>query len=142
MSAISVAIYNQNNLEHKGNTLQLAVKLDTATFRPLPPELRIGPSTTEGQGLIATRHIPAEHHFGITHVFSNDKLLRQMFPDGWIRSPLGTWYNHSNRPNAQSIHIGSCLEPQPDDVKMLITLRTIEPGEEILVHYTLYRPVP
>lgn len=95
-------------------------------YAPLPDNLTIKKSKLHGLGLFASKAIPANHEFGITHI--NDKR----FPDELIRTPLGGFINHSDSPraNAEFFEDGGFWK--------LRTVRAIKPGEEITAHYLTY----
>jgi SET domain-containing protein len=95
-------------------------------YRPLPPYLTIGKSEIEGNGLFATDDIGAIHTIGITHV-RDDR-----FEDGYIRTPLGGFFNHSETPNCEVII--------DEDTIWLRTIKEIKAGEELTATYTLYNP--
>ena len=66
-------------------------------YKPLPKSLTIKKSPIEGLGLYATENIKANCFIGLTHVRDKD------FENGYIRTPLGGFYNHSNEPNVRRI---------------------------------------
>ena len=90
-------------------------------YRPLPNEVTIKQSLTDGLGLFATTEINDNHSFGITHHWIEDEL---------IRTPLGGFVNHSDNPN--------CIIKEGLTIRTLHSIRKISEGEEILVQYTLY----
>jgi SET domain-containing protein len=94
------------------------------TYRPLPKETTIKPSLIEGLGLFATVSLEEGHEFGTTHVKDAE------FEDGYIRTPLGAFFNHSEKPNCECYVDGRYLK--------LRTIRPIKSGEEITVRYWLY----
>ena len=93
-------------------------------YKPLPDELAIGPSKIHGVGILAQVALPAEANLGTTH------FPRAGQPHGFIRTPLGGFINHSDRPNCRKVDEGGVLH--------LITDRVIEAGDELTVRYTLY----
>ena len=95
-------------------------------YRPLPPYLTIGKSEIEGNGLFATDNIDAKFTIGVTHV-RDDR-----FEDGYIRTPLGGFFNHSETPNCEVFHT--------DEFIYLKTITEIKVGEELTATYTLYNP--
>lgn len=95
-------------------------------YRPLPENVTIKNSEIEGLGLFATEDIEADHTFGITHVAD------ERFEDGYIRLPLGGFFNHSKTPNCKVVHEGPYI--------YLVSLQPIKKGEEITAFYTLYQP--
>ena len=95
------------------------------TYRPLPKEVTIKPSTIEGLGLFAVENIKKDHEFGISHVYD------QQFENNYIRTPLGAFFNHSDDPNCECYIEGRFLK--------LKTIKEIRAGEEITVKYWLYK---
>ena len=65
------------------------------TYRPLPKQVTIKQSDIEGLGLYSTESLIQGQYLGITHV-ANDK-----FENGYIRTPLGGFINHSEEPNCE-----------------------------------------
>ncbi|MAH47089.1 hypothetical protein CMI37_14775 [Candidatus Pacearchaeota archaeon] len=94
-------------------------------YNPLDFRLTISESDIEGLGLFAIADIPEDICLGISHI-ENER-----FKDGYMRTPLGGFYNHSNSPNCKKIQTGP--------VYSLWTLKAIKKGEEITVAYTLYK---
>jgi len=92
-------------------------------YRPLPDYLTIQPSKIEGLGLFAIKDIPAYEVIGMTHA----KWYGE--PDNLLRTPLGGFINHSDRPNC---------EIQGRMTRHLYTLQDIEAGTELTVKYTMY----
>jgi SET domain-containing protein len=90
-------------------------------YLPLPDCLTIKKSRIHGLGLFATEQIPKGHYLGITHVSNSD------FPNGYVRTPLGGFINHSFNPN--------CDMPEDGKYYKLVTLREIRKGEELTVDY-------
>jgi SET domain-containing protein len=95
-------------------------------YKPLPNYLTIKTSDIEGLGLFTTEDIDNKHILGITHVSDH------RFEDGYIRTPLGGFFNHSETPNCKIITDGDYL--------MLQAITNIKAGEEITAYYTLYNP--
>jgi SET domain-containing protein len=100
-------------------------------YRPLPKQVTIKKSNIDGLGLFAISHIDKDTILGLTHI-SNNK-----FDNGFIRTPLGGFINHSATPNAKLI---SCAESREIEcgTLMLQTIKDIAIGEEILVTYRMY----
>ena len=95
-------------------------------YRPLPSYLTIKSSKIDGLGLFATENIKESTSLGISHVSD------RWFSGGYIRTPLGGFFNHSNDPNCKIVENGRYL--------LLVTIKNIMPGEEITSIYTLYTP--
>jgi len=93
-------------------------------YKPLPKHLTIGFSSIHGLGLFAATSIAAKTDLGVTHVRDS------RFEDGYIRTPLGGFFNHSPAPN--------CTIKEEGDFLRLITDEKIEPGTELTAYYTLY----
>ena len=92
------------------------------TFDPLPSSLTIKKSPIHGLGLFAITKISSQTELGISHV-KDDR-----FSQGYIRTPLGGFFNHSNKPNCEAIYDGDFIK--------IITLTNINLGDEITVDYT------
>jgi SET domain-containing protein len=95
-------------------------------YKPLPDSLTIKNSSIEGLGLFSTKFIAKGTNLGITHVKDN------RFPNGYSRTPLGGFFNHSETPN--------CEVKYEEDFIFLITLADITEGEELTAKYTFYNP--
>ena len=95
------------------------------TYRPLPKQVTIKQSEIEGLGLYSTESLYPGQYLGITHV-ANDR-----FENGYIRTPLGGFINHSDTPNCE-------VREDVDGNLMLFTLRRILPDEELTLKYNLY----
>ena len=120
-------------------------------YRPLPKSLTIKDSKIDGLGLFSKTKIQKNSFIGITHVKNID------FQDNYIRTPLGGFYNHSKNPNVTKLssdtlpkydfgqNIEKKIKETPEDKNnnnlkyfYLVSLKDIEPGEEILAKYTFY----
>jgi SET domain-containing protein len=95
-------------------------------YRPLPDCLTIKQSNIEGLGLFSTMKIKDGTNLGITHI-KDDR-----FENGYSRTPLGGFFNHSETPNCQVVY--------EDNFINLVTLRDIKEGEELTAKYTFYDP--
>ena len=93
-------------------------------YKPLPESLTIKDSPIHGLGLFAKQDIVKGIELGITHV--ND----ENFENNYIRTPLGGFINHNNKPNVQLIVVGNVIR--------LTTLKFIEKGDELFTKYQLY----
>tara|TARA_B100000214_G_C23495692_1_gene413726 strand:+ start:26 stop:325 length:300 start_codon:yes stop_codon:yes gene_type:complete len=96
------------------------------TYRPLPKQVTIKESVIDGLGLYSTESLYPGQYLGITHV-ANDR-----FENGYIRTPLGGFINHSDTPNCE-------VREDVDSSLMLFTLRQILPNEELTLKYNLYK---
>jgi SET domain-containing protein len=96
-------------------------------YKPLPNNLTIRESEIHGLGLFATEFIPKDTNLGITHVANEN------FEDGYIRTPLGGFFNHSDNPNIV-IQKNKLLYLE------IITIKDIQKGEELTAEYILYNP--
>jgi len=93
-------------------------------YRPLPKELTIKNSPIEGLGLFANEDIKANTFIGVTHIRD------EQFENKYIRTPLGGFYNHSNKPNV--IRMVSDTLPRlkfADLVDLKSTLEKIKDGK-------------
>ena len=103
-------------------------------YKPLPNCLDVRPSPIHGKGLVAKEHIPKDTELGISHVYHD------WFPDGWIRTPLGGFYNHSEAPNCKLVS-RTLDEGFRTDVPLLFTIVDVQPDEELTCTYTLWNPL-
>ena len=129
-------------------------------YKPLPNSLTIKKSPIEGLGLYATEDIKANSFIGLTHIQDKD------FENGYIRTPLGGFYNHSNNPNVRRVvsdvlpkmQCGNPIDETLDATKIpdgeasrenlypkvegkymfIVSIRDIKSGEEITANYNLY----
>ena len=95
-------------------------------YRPLPPYLTVKQSSVDGLGLFTTKHIRKSLNLGTSHVADIH------FQNGYIRTPLGGFINHSNTPNCKIFKEGRLIS--------IITITDIKEGQEITLKYTLYDP--
>ena len=93
-------------------------------YRPLPPNLTIKKSVIDGLGLFATEDIFPQYEFGITHVYDTE------FESGYIRTPLGGFFNHSDVPNCEAYISGRFIK--------LKSIQFIKKNTELTVKYWLY----
>lgn len=114
----------------EGRTVRNAQQRLHLMYKPLPKFLTIKPSKINGLGIFATKDIKQDTYLGITHI------QHEAFPQGWIRTPLGGFYNHSNRPNCALKDSTRMSIGIP--TKALMTLKDISKGEELTCTYTLY----
>ncbi len=99
-------------------------------YKPLPNYLTIRVSGIEGLGLFTTAKIKEGTDLGVSHI-PDPGLLTQDYENGYIRTPLGGFINHSDNPNVIKI--------DKDWGRLhLIATRDIDADEEITVKYTLY----
>lgn len=96
-------------------------------YKPLPNYLTIKDSQIEGLGLFATDDIDEKFTIGVTHV------MDARFPNGYSRTPLGGFFNHSETPNCEVFYDGDFIK--------LRTLNKIKAGDEITAKYTFYNPI-
>tara|TARA_B100000287_G_scaffold312668_1_gene296013 strand:- start:176 stop:487 length:312 start_codon:yes stop_codon:yes gene_type:complete len=94
------------------------------TYRPLPDIVTISKSYIEGLGLFAKSNIPMNTKLGVSHIKD------ERFQDGYIRTPLGGFVNHSDVPNCEFFKEG--------DYIILRTIRPVNIGHELTAEYWLY----
>ena len=121
-------------------------------YRPLPSQLTIRNSEIEGLGLFSEIKISKDSFIGITHI------RNESFPNSYIRTPLGGFYNHSKNPNI--IKLGTDTLPEfkfgktinsnlissinkknqkKSNFLFLVSLKDINPGQELVAEYTFYQ---
>jgi len=93
-------------------------------YKPLPDFLTIKQSEIEGLGLFTTKDLSINKIIGISHVMDG------RFEDGYIRLPLGGFFNHSDSPNCECYKDGEFLK--------LKTIKLIKANQELTVKYWLY----
>ena len=133
-------------------------------YRPLPNELTIKNSPIEGLGLFTNKDIKANTFIGVTHIrdeqfenkyirtplggfynHSNDPNVIRMVSDSLPKLNFG----HEINPNSkfEKIKDGKSnrenlfynLQEKPDAKYMfLVTIKDINPGQEITANYNLY----
>ena len=129
-------------------------------YKPLPKCLTIKKSPIEGLGLYATANIKANSFIGLTHI------QNKYFENGYVRTPLGGFYNHSNEPNVRRvvsdtlpklkcgdpIYESLDVEKIPDGkanrenlypsvegkYMFIVSIKDIKPGDELTANYNLY----
>ena len=104
-------------------------------YKPLPHGLFIEESGIDGQGLHTNVKLAEGTNLGISHVEVGELLLR---------TPLGGFINHSDKPNCVKIEAVTRQRVTPlydhDFTKWdLVTIKDIEAGEELTVQYTFYK---
>ena len=87
----------------------------------MPKGVELRKSEIHGHGLFATQTIEANRDLGVTHVADS------RFSDGYIRTALGSYVNHSKQPNIKGVREG--------DTYHFVTINEIAKGEELLVDY-------
>ena len=102
-------------------------------YNPLPKNLKLGKSDIHGYGLFADKVIKKGTTLGISHV------AHDLFDNGWIRTPLGGFYNHSNNPNCHLENKRLDKMHLHTQVKILVTLKDINVGEEITCYYSIWK---
>jgi len=106
------------------------------TYRPLPFIVELKKSTVHGQGIFAISKLAKGITVGRTHV---EIYIDSKFED-IIRTPLGGFVNHSDKPNCRRIVVNSSLNAGTK-IKQhyLETIKNIKKGEELTLKYTWYR---
>tara|TARA_Y100000310_G_scaffold155187_1_gene154655 strand:+ start:997 stop:1290 length:294 start_codon:yes stop_codon:yes gene_type:complete len=95
-------------------------------YKPLPDYLIIKDSPIDGQGIFTTEKIESNTIIGITHHAASHS------ENGFIRTPLGGFGNHSDDPNCFKL----LMDPE---TWWIGAKRDIEPGEELTWYYTFYK---
>ena len=104
-------------------------------YNPLPEQLELRQSSIHGYGIFATQPISRGTILGISHVYHD------LFPDGWIRTPLGGFYNHSELPNCDLVD-NNMDEGFLTEIKLLRAIKNIPKGVEITCTYTIWKATP
>tara|TARA_Y100000310_G_C20231131_1_gene600294 strand:+ start:115 stop:441 length:327 start_codon:yes stop_codon:yes gene_type:complete len=101
-------------------------------YKPLPESVTIKESKIDGLGVFATGKIESGKSLGVSHVKSGPGMRSAKIEDGYWRTPLGGFINHSDNPN--------CIKEENRFTGnfFLRTKKAIKEGEELTVKYTLY----
>ncbi len=133
-------------------------------YRPLPKELTIKSSPIEGLGLYATENIKANSFIGVTHIrdeqFENKyirtplggfynhsnnpnviRMVSNILPTLKLGDPIDTKAKakkfDENDTNRENMYYN--LSEKPDAKYMfMVSIKDIEPGEELTANYNLY----
>ena len=115
-------------------------------YKALHSDLTIEKSSIHGLGLFAIKAISKDTVLGISHV--KDKSNSGRYYQGYIRTPLGGFINHSTQPNCIKVTPRLKLSPKywpilkEGEEALSIAIRTnkdIKEGEEFTVYYTIYK---
>ena len=115
-------------------------------YKALHSDLTIKKSSIHGLGIFAMKGISKDTVLGISHVKDKDSTGRYF--QGYIRTPLGGFINHSSQPNCIKVKPRDNLYPKhwpifkegEEPSSMAIrTSRDIKEDEELTVFYTLYK---
>ena len=115
-------------------------------YKALHSALTIEKSSIHGLGLFAIKAISKDTVLGISHV--KDKSNSGRYYQGYIRTPLGGFINHSTQPNCIKVQVRSNLFPKhwpiikennESPLMAIRTMRNIKEGDELTVNYTLYK---
>ncbi len=97
------------------------------TYKPLPDNLTIKPSSIHGLGVFATEDIPLQNTYvflGYTHYVIEGTLYRVNY---------GGFINHSNDPNCKLFPIS---KEEDYEAFQMVTIKDIKAGEELTLDYT------
>ena len=100
-------------------------------YNPLPSFIYLKASEIHGYGLFTKVALLPSTEVGISHIYHD------WFEDGWIRTPLGGFYNHSDSPNCE-LRSAIMDEGFRTDIRMLYTITDIKAGQELTCTYTLH----
>ena len=105
-----------------------------STYKPLPKSVTIQESTVDGLGLFSTQFIKMGTVLGTSHIRDS------RFENGFIRTPLGGFVNHSEEPNCHFVLVkGDFPIAKEGELMQLIVIKDIEKGEELFSKYWLYK---
>ena len=98
-------------------------------YKPLPDneciKLTIAKSKIQGLGLFTKLFEPKGVNFGVSHYKIEGEL---------IRTPLGGFINHSDKPNCEKVELKSTNYTKYN----LVAIKNIKAWEELTVKYTFY----
>jgi len=97
-------------------------------YHPLPFGLTIADSGISGQGVFTTRPLVRGTELGPSHYRIDEE---------YIRTPLGGFINHSDKPNCHRSQIR--VKPGIDKWNIMV-IEDIDEGEELTLKYIIYDP--
>ena len=106
-----------------------------ANYKPLPFGLTIKSSSIQGLGVFTIIAIKQGTNLGMSHLQFGSEI---------IRTPLGGFINHAEKPNCEKVKLrfpNMVNHKLTFDFKKwnLITTQDIKPGEELTVKYEWYK---
>jgi len=121
--------------KESGHTTEFMKKFKSLMYKPLPHGLFIEESGINGQGLHTNVKLAEGTNLGMSHI-EVGKLL--------LRTPMGGFINHSDKPNCVKIESVTLQRVNPlydhNFTKWdLVTIKDIEVGEELTMQYTFYK---
>lgn len=96
-------------------------------YKPLPDCTYIAQSKIHGFGIFAKSNINFNNYIGETHWVDKDNYTK----DGFIRTPLGGFINHSRNPNCHLV------KSHTEKFYVLWAKRDIKFGEELTIDYSI-----
>ena len=111
-------------------------------YQPLPSCITIKQSEIHGLGLFAVEDIPKDTNLGVAHI--KIPHSEDIFPQGFCRTPLGGFYNHSSNPNCYlktRLHYFCNPKSNVRLTTILLELFTVEfiaKDQELTCKYMLY----
>ena len=106
---------------------------ENIVYRPLPKSLTIKESLIDGLGLFSTENISSGTELGTSHISDT------RFEDGYIRTPLGGFVNHSDESNCEFIKEKIFPNITQKGTRIYLkTIKDISVDEELVAKYWLY----
>ena len=102
-------------------------------YNPLPENITIKSSPIHGLGVFTAIKLKKGTCLGVTHI------KHSAFQDGWIRTPLGGFYNHSKIPNCKLETSYQGVHDQRMVTKHLVAIKDIKANQELTCTYTLWK---
>ena len=103
----------------------MKTKFNRFYYKPLPENLYINKSKIEGYGIFANDNLKKDLDLGTTHI-------KVPMIIGLIRTPLGCFINHSEKPN---FYLSVIQDWDDYIVYNVFTMKTIKKNEEIVLEY-------
>ena len=111
-----------SSIQTGGTTRIIFERRIEVSYRPLPDNLELKPSSIHGYGVFAVEPISQGDYLGLSHINAPEL----------IRTPLGGYINHSMNPN--------CIRIPEGNRWYLQAIADISIGEEITLMYKGYKP--
>ena len=120
--------------KQKNKVTNLLFQRMNEMYKPLPDNLRLGFSDIHDIGLFAKEKISKATNLGMSHIQISNTI---------IRTPLGGFINHSDKPNCEKVKLFFTSEDEPPAYNFtkwnLVTIKDIKNGEELTLKYTFYK---
>ena len=103
----------------------MRIKYNKFYYNPLPKEVYLQKSNIDGHGIFASQNLDGNFEIGATHI-------KVPMVQGFIRTPLGGFVNHSDNPNCV---LQITRDWDDYTVYSLFTIQPIKKNVELVLTY-------